>query len=107
MAFTLPPLPYAYDALAPHISKETLEFHHDKHHQAYVTKLNELTAGKPEEKKSLEELIMTTTGPVFNQAGQIWNHTFYWHSLSPKGGGEPKGAVADAIKKQWGSFDKF
>lgn len=107
MPFTLPPLPYAYDALAPHISKETLEFHHDKHHQAYVTKLNELTAGKPEEKKSLEELILTTTGPVFNQAGQIWNHTFYWNSLSPNGGGEPKGSLGDAIKKQWGSFDKF
>ncbi len=107
MPFTLPPLPYAHDALAPHLSKETLEFHHDKHHNAYVVKLNELTAGKPEANKTLEELILTATGPIFNQAGQIWNHTFYWNSLSPKGGGEPKGRVGDAIKKQWGSFDKF
>lgn len=107
MSFTLPPLPYAVDALVPHFSKETLEFHHGKHHNAYVVKLNELTAGKPEEKKSLEELILTATGPVFNQAAQIWNHTFYWNSLSPNGGGEPKGAIADAIQKQWGSFDKF
>ncbi len=107
MSFTLPPLPYALDALAPHFSKETLEFHHGKHHNAYVVKLNELTAGKPEEKKSLEELILTTTGPVFNQAAQIWNHTFYWNSLSPNGGNEPIGKIGDAIKKQWGSFDKF
>ena len=107
MSFTLPPLPYALDALAPHFSKETLEFHHGKHHNAYVVKLNELTAGKPEASKSLEDLILTTTGPVFNQAAQIWNHTFYWNSLSPKGGNEPTGKIGDAIKKQWGTFDKF
>ena len=107
MPFTLPPLPYALDALAPHFSKETLEFHHGKHHNAYVVKLNELTAGKPEASKSLEDLILTTTGPVFNQAAQIWNHTFYWNSLSPKGGNEPTGKIGDAIKKQWGTFDKF
>lgn len=107
MSFTLPPLPYALDALAPHFSKETLEFHHGKHHNAYVVKLNELTAGKPEASKSLEDLILSTTGPVFNQAAQIWNHTFYWNSLSPNGGGEPKGKLGAAILKQWGSFDKF
>lgn len=107
MPFTLPPLPYAVNALVPHLSEETLIFHHGKHHNAYVAKLNELTAGKPEEKKTLEELILTTTGPVFNQAAQIWNHTFYWNSLSPAGGGEPKGKLGEAIAKQWGSFDKF
>jgi len=107
MPFTLPPLPYAINALAPHFSEETLIFHHGKHHNAYVVKLNELTAGKPEENKTLEELILTTTGPVFNQAAQIWNHTFYWNSLSPNGGGEPKGKIGAAILKQWGSYDKF
>jgi Fe-Mn family superoxide dismutase len=107
MPFTLPPLPYPINALVPHLSEETLIFHHGKHHNAYVTKLNELVAGKPEEKKTLEELILTTTGPVFNQAAQIWNHTFYWNSLSPTGGGEPKGKLGEAITKQWGSFDKF
>lgn len=107
MPFTLPPLPYSLDALAPHISKETLEFHYGKHHQTYVTKLNELTEGKDLSNKSLEELILTTEGPVFNNAAQIWNHTFYWHSLSPDGGKEPKGALADAIKKSFSSFEKF
>jgi superoxide dismutase, Fe-Mn family len=108
MAFTLPPLPFAIDSLAPHISKETLEFHHGKHHQAYVTKLNELVAADPKlEGKSLEDLIKTTTGPVFNQAAQVWNHTFYWHSMKPGGGGEPTGALAEAINKSWGSFSTF
>lgn len=107
MAFTLPELPYAKDALAPHISAETLEYHHGKHHAAYVTNLNNLIPGTEFEGKSLEEIIKTSSGGIFNNAAQIWNHTFYWHSLSPNGGGAPTGAVADAINKTWGSFDKF
>ncbi|MEZ5507821.1 MAG: Fe-Mn family superoxide dismutase [Gammaproteobacteria bacterium] len=107
MAFTLPELPYAKDALVPHLSVETLEFHHGKHHNAYVTNLNNLVPGTEFEGKSLEDIIKTSSGGIFNNAAQIWNHTFYWHSLSPKGGGAPTGAVADAISKTWGSFDKF
>ena len=107
MAFTLPELPYAKDALAPHISAETLEFHHGKHHNAYVTNLNNLIPGTEFEGKSLEDIIKSSSGGVFNNAAQIWNHTFYWHSLSPNGGGAPTGAVADAINATWGSFDKF
>lgn len=107
MAFTLPELPYSKDALAPHISAETLEFHYGKHHNAYVTNLNNLIPGTEFEGKSLEDIIKTSSGGVFNNAAQVWNHTFYWHSLSPKGGGAPTGAVADAINKTWGSFDKF
>lgn len=107
MAFELPALPYAKDALAPHISAETLEYHHGKHHKAYVDKLNTLVPGTPFEGKSLEEVIKASSGPVFNNAAQIWNHTFYWNCLSPNGGGEPKGAVAEAINKAFGSFDKF
>ena len=90
MAFTLPPLPYAMDALAPHISKETLEFHYGKHHQAYVTNLNKAVEGTELAGLSLEDVIRKSTGGVFNNAAQVWNHTFYWNSLSPKGGGEPK-----------------
>ena len=108
MAFELPALPYAKDALAPHISAETLEFHYGKHHQTYVDKLNGLVKGTDNEGKSLEDLIKSAgPGPVFNNAAQVWNHTFYWNSLSPNGGGEPTGALADAIKAKWGSFDKF
>lgn len=107
MAFTLPELPYAKDALVPHLSVETLEFHHGKHHNAYVTNLNNLVPGTEFEGKSLEDIIKTSSGGIFNNATQIWNHTFYWHSLSPNGGGAPTGAVADAINKTWGSFDKF
>jgi Fe-Mn family superoxide dismutase len=107
MAFELPPLPYAKDALQPHISQETLEYHYGKHHNAYVVKLNSLLEGKPEANKSLEEVIKTSSGGVFNNAAQIWNHTFYWHCLSPNGGGEPKGAVAEAINKRFGSFADF
>lgn len=107
MSFKLPELPYAMDALAPHISKETLEFHYGKHHNAYVTKLNAATDGKPEAEKSLEELIRTTSGGVFNNAAQVWNHTFYWHCMSPNGGGEPKGALADAINNSFDSFEAF
>ncbi len=108
MAFTLPELPYAKDALAPHISAETLDFHHGKHHNAYVTKLNELVAADPSlAGKSLEDLIRTTSGGVFNQAAQVWNHTFYWHSMKPGGGGEPTGAIAVGIMKAFGSFADF
>lgn len=107
MSFQLPELPYAKDALAPHISQETLEFHHGKHHATYVTKLNGLVEGTEFAGKSLEEIIKASSGPVFNNAAQIWNHTFYWHSLSPNGGGAPSGAIADAINSKWGSFEAF
>ncbi len=107
MAFELPALPYAKDALAPHISAETLEFHHGKHHNAYVVKLNSLIEGTAFAGKSLEDIIKTSEGPVFNNAAQIWNHTFYWHCLSPQGGGEPTGALAAAINAKWGSFAAF
>ena len=107
MAFTLPALPYAKDALAPHISAETLEFHYGKHHQTYVDKLNGLIPGSEFEGKSLEEIIKSSSGGVFNNAAQVWNHTFYWHSLSPNGGGAPKGAIADAISAAFGGFDQF
>ncbi len=107
MAFELPALPYAKDALEPHISQETLEYHYGKHHQTYVDKLNAAIEGKPEASKSLEDIIKSAKGPLFNNAAQVWNHTFYWHCLSPNGGGEATGAVADAIKSAFGSFDKF
>lgn len=108
MSFELPALPYAKDALEPHISAETLDFHHGKHHNTYVTKLNGLLPGSNFEGKTLEEIIKTApAGGVFNNAAQIWNHTFYWHSLSPNGGGAPTGAIADAISSKWGSFEKF
>lgn len=107
MAFELPPLPYEKNALEPHISAETLEYHHGKHHATYVTKLNGLIEGKDLENKSLEEIIKSSEGGVFNNAAQIWNHTFYWNSLSPNGGGEPSGALADAINAKWGSFAAF
>ncbi|MDN3555119.1 superoxide dismutase [Halomonas maura] len=107
MAFELPALPYEKNALEPHISAETLEYHYGKHHQAYVNKLNELTDGTENASKSLEEIIKTSSGGLFNQAAQVWNHTFYWHCLSPNGGGEPSGALADAINAKFGSFDKF
>ena len=107
MAFTLPPLPYDLDALAPHISKETLEFHYGKHHQAYVTNLNNLVPGTEFESSSLEEIIKKASGGVFNNAAQVWNHTFYWNSLSPKGGGEPTGALLTAINAKWSSVAAF
>lgn len=107
MAFELPALPYAKDALEPHISAETLDFHHGKHHATYVTKLNGLVPGSEFEGKSLEDIIKSSSGGVFNNAAQIWNHTFYWNSLSPNGGGEPTGALADAINAKWGSFAEF
>ena len=107
MEHTLPALPYAMDALQPHISKETLEFHYGKHHQTYVTNLNNLIKGTEFENSSLDEIVKKSSGGVFNNAAQIWNHTFYWNSLSPKGGGNPSGALAAAIDAKWGSFDAF
>ncbi|MBC3931837.1 MULTISPECIES: superoxide dismutase [Fe] [Undibacterium] len=107
MEHTLPALPYALDALAPHISQETLEFHYGKHHQTYVTNLNNLIKGTEFETLTLEEIVKKSSGGVFNNAAQIWNHTFYWNSLTPNGGGAPAGALADAINAKWGSFDAF
>ncbi len=107
MPFTLPPLPYAKDALVPHMSAETFDYHYGKHHQAYLNKLNELVAGKPEESKSLEELVRTTEGALFNQAAQVWNHTFFWNSMKPSGGGQPNGAIAAALTRDFGGYDKF
>ena len=107
MAFTLPPLPYATDALAPHFSKETLEFHHGKHHNAYVVKLNELIPGSKFEHSTLEEIILSAEGPIYNQAAQIWNHTFFWNCLTPKSSGKPSGKLLSAIESKWGSFEAF
>ncbi len=107
MAFELPALPYAKDALAPHISEETLEYHYGKHHKTYVDKLNAAVEGSEYEGKSLEDIIKTSNGGLFNNSAQVWNHTFYWNCLSPNGGGEPSGKIADAIKESFGSFDKF
>ena len=107
MAIELPPLPYAKDALAPHISAETLEFHHDKHHQAYVTNTNNLIKGTELEDAPLEEIVKKSSGGLFNNAAQVWNHTFYWNSLSPRGGGDPGGKLADAIKRSFGGFAQF
>lgn len=107
MSFELPKLPYALDALEPHISKETLEYHYGKHHQTYVTNLNNLVKGTDLESKSLEEIIKSTDGGIFNNAAQVWNHTFYWNCLAPNAGGAPTGKVADAINKAFGSFEEF
>ena len=105
--FELPALPYALDALVPHISKETLEYHYGKHHMTYVTNLNNLVKDTEFANKSLEDIIMTAKGPIFNNAAQIWNHTFYWHSMSPNGGGKPTGKLLAAIERDFGSVDKF
>jgi len=107
MEHTLPTLPYALDALQPHISKETLEFHYGKHHQTYVTNLNNLIKGTEFENLSLEDIVHKSSSGVFNNAAQVWNHTFYWHCLSPNGGGAPTGALGAAIDAKWGSFDEF
>ena len=107
MAFELPPLPYAQDALAPHISAETLEYHYGKHHQTYVTNLNKLVEGTGKENASLEEIILDSDGGLFNNSAQVWNHTFYWNSMTPDGGGAPTGEVADAINSAFGSYDSF
>ncbi|MCK6432591.1 MAG: superoxide dismutase [Fe] [Burkholderiaceae bacterium] len=106
-AFTLPPLPYAPDALLPHISKETFEYHHGKHHQAYVTNLNNLVPGTEFAGMSLEDIVRKSSGGIFNNAAQVWNHTFFWNCMKPAGGGEPKGALAAAIQAKWGSFAAF
>ncbi|AKU97771.1 Superoxide dismutase [Labilithrix luteola] len=107
MTFELPKLPYAKDALAPHVSAETLEYHYGKHHAAYVTNLNKALEGKPEAAKSLEEIILSSEGPVFNNAAQVWNHTFYWNSMKPNGGGEPTGDLLAAIQRDFGSVAKL
>ena len=107
MAFELPALPYLKNRLVPHISEETLEFHYGKHHQTYVTNLNNLVPGTEFEGMSLEEIIMKSSGPIFNNAAQVWNHTFYWNSLAPNAGGAPTGDLAAAIDAQFGSFEKF
>lgn len=107
MAFELPALPYALDALAPHISQETLEFHYGKHHQTYVTNLNNLTAGTDHEGATLDDVIMAADGGLFNNAAQVWNHTFYWNSMKPGGGGAPSGEVADRVNAAFGSYDGF
>ena len=105
--FTLPPLPYAPDALAPHMSKETFEYHHGKHHQAYVTNLNNLVPGTEFAGLTLEEIVRKSSGPIFNNAAQVWNHTFFWSCMKPGGGGEPQGALAAAIDTKWGSYAAF
>lgn len=107
MPFELPPLPYAKDALAPHMSAETLEYHYGKHHAGYVAKLNAGVEGTKWADKSLEEIIRGADGGLFNNAAQTWNHTFFWNCLSPKGGGEPTGALAEAIKRSFGSYASF
>ena len=107
MQFELPPLPYAKNALAPHISEETLEFHYGKHHQAYANNLKGLLDGKPEATQSLEEIILGSSGGVFNNAAQIWNHTFFWNSLSPTGGGKPTGELASMIDRDFGGYDQL
>jgi Fe-Mn family superoxide dismutase len=107
MTHQLPPLPYEKTALEPFISAETLDYHYGKHHQAYVTNLNNLIPGTEFENLSLEEIIQKSSGGIFNNAAQVWNHTFYWNSLKPNGGGQPTGALAEAINKTFGSFEKF
>ncbi|WP_281647464.1 Fe-Mn family superoxide dismutase [Parendozoicomonas sp. Alg238-R29] len=107
MAFELPALPYERDALEPHISKETLDYHYGKHHNTYVVKLNGLVEGTDMASQSLEDIVKSSSGGVFNNAAQIWNHTFYWNCLSPNGGTQPSGALADAINKAFGSYEDF
>ncbi|WP_084418613.1 superoxide dismutase [Henriciella litoralis] len=112
MAFELPALPYSRDALAPHISEETLNYHYGKHHQAYVNNLNKLIEGTPHENASLEEIIKAADGDsskagLFNNSAQVWNHTFYWHSMKPSGGGKPTGAIAKKIDEDFGSYEDF
>jgi Fe-Mn family superoxide dismutase len=107
MEHTLPALPYAKDALAPHYSAETLEFHHGKHHNAYVVNLNNLQKGTEFESMDLEAIVKAASGPVYNNAAQIWNHTFFWNCMKPNGGGAPSGALLEAINAKWGSFDAF
>jgi len=107
MTFTLPELPYAKDALEPHITANTLDFHHGKHHNTYVVKLNEMIAGTEFEGLALEDIIKKSDGGIFNNAAQVWNHTFYWNCMSPNGGGAPTGKIADKINEDFGSFEEF
>ena len=107
MAFELPALPYAKSALAPVISEETIDYHYGKHHQTYITNINKLIAGTEFEKMLLEEIIRKASGGVFNNAAQVWNHTFFWNCMSPGGGGEPKGPLAESIRQKFGSFGDF
>ena len=107
MAISLPALPYELNALEPHISKETLEYHYGKHHNTYVVNLNKLIEGTEQASSSLEDIIKNSSGGLFNNAAQVWNHTFYWHCLSPNGGGKPTGELLAAIEKSFGSFDEF
>ena len=107
MPFSLPPLPWAKDALAPVISAETLDYHYGKHHQAYVTNLNKLTEGKPEANQSLEQIILASSGGLFNNAAQVWNHTFYWNSMKPNGGGKPTGQLLELVNRDFGSVDNL
>ncbi len=107
MKFELPPLPWAADALEPIISAKTIEFHYGKHHQAYVNNLNNLLPGSPFENAPLEQIVVEAEGGIFNNAAQVWNHTFYWNCLTPKGGGQPTGDLMDAIVRDFGSFEEF
>jgi len=107
MSFTLPPLPWSKDALAPHISAETIDFHYGKHHQAYVTNLNKALENKPEANKTLEQIILSSEGGVFNNAAQIWNHTFYWNSMKPQGGGQPTGRLLELVNRDFGSTENL
>jgi superoxide dismutase, Fe-Mn family len=107
MTHTLPALPFGLDDLAPHMSRETLEYHHGKHHNAYVTNLNNLVPGTEFAEMALEDIIRKSSGGIYNNAAQIWNHTFFWNCLSKSGGGEPKGALAAAITAKWGSYAAF
>jgi superoxide dismutase, Fe-Mn family len=107
MAITLPPLPWAENALAPHISPETIQYHYGKHHNAYVVNLNKLIEGTPNANKSLEEIVKSSEGGVFNNAAQVWNHTFYWNSMKPGGGGKPTGALLEQVNASFGSYEKL
>ena len=107
MPYELLPLPYPKEALEPHMSRETLEYHHGKHHKAYVDKLNELVKGTPFENAALEDVVRRSEGKIFNNAAQVWNHTFFWNCMSPKGGGKPSGKLAQAIDSSFGSFEDF
>ncbi len=107
MTHALPKLPYSPEALEPHISKKTIEYHYGKHHMTYVKKLNDMIPGTPFEEASLEEIIMKAEGGIFNNGAQVWNHTFYWEGLTPEGGGEPEGELLKAIQRDFGSFEKF
>ena len=107
MEYKLPPLPYAMDALEPAMSKETLEYHYGKHHRAYVKELNNLIKGSEFENATLEQVIRDSSGPLFNNAAQTWNHTFFWNCMAPRGGGKPTGALAEAMNDKWGSYAQF